>query len=112
MIDFRYHLVSIVSIFLALAVGIVLGAGPLQGEIGDTLGKEVAGLRADKARLNNELESAQAGIDGRDGYIEATNPRILPGALAGRTVAVVMQRPDLSIRTEWIGAPFGGRIDA
>ncbi|MBE3075313.1 MAG: copper transporter, partial [Actinobacteria bacterium] len=26
MIDFRYHLVSIVSIFLALAVGIVLGA--------------------------------------------------------------------------------------
>ncbi|HEX6916657.1 MAG TPA: copper transporter [Phycicoccus sp.] len=89
MIDFRYHLVSIVSIFLALAVGIVLGAGPLQGEIGDTLGKEVAGLRADKARLNNELASAQAGIDGRDGYIEATNPRILPGALAGRTVAIV-----------------------
>lgn len=32
--------------------------------------------------------------------------------MAGRTVAVVMQRPDLSIRTEWIGAPFGGRIDA
>ena len=29
-IDFRYHLVSVVSIFLALAVGIVLGAGPLQ----------------------------------------------------------------------------------
>ena len=30
LIDFRYHLVSIVSIFLALAVGIVLGAGPLK----------------------------------------------------------------------------------
>ena len=37
MIDFRYHLVSIISIFMALAVGIVLGAGPLQGQIGDTL---------------------------------------------------------------------------
>ena len=29
MIDFRYHVVSLVSVFLALAVGIVLGAGPL-----------------------------------------------------------------------------------
>ena len=33
-IDFRYHLVSIVSIFLALAVGIVLGAGPLKEDLG------------------------------------------------------------------------------
>ena len=33
MIDFRYHIVSIVSIFMALAVGIVLGAGPLEGEL-------------------------------------------------------------------------------
>ena len=37
MIDFRYHLVSIVSIFLALAVGIVLGAGPLKEDLGNTL---------------------------------------------------------------------------
>jgi len=29
-IDFRYHLVSIVAIFLALAVGIVLGTTLLQ----------------------------------------------------------------------------------
>ena len=35
-IDFRYHLVSIVSIFLALAVGIVLGAGPLKEDLGNT----------------------------------------------------------------------------
>ncbi len=41
MIDFRYHLVSIVSIFLALAVGIVLGAGPLQDQVGNTLTSEI-----------------------------------------------------------------------
>ena len=37
MIDFRYHIVSIVSIFLALAVGIVLGYGlmPLWGKVPD-----------------------------------------------------------------------------
>ena len=29
MINFRYHVVSIIGIFMALAVGVVLGAGPL-----------------------------------------------------------------------------------
>ncbi len=89
MIDFRYHLVSIVSIFLALAVGIVLGAGPLQGEIGATLKDEVAGLRGDKSQLNAELDAAQKGIEARDGYLAAANPRVLAGTLLGRTVAVV-----------------------
>ena len=69
MIDFRYHLVSIVSIFLALAVGIVLGAGPLKGELGNTLNKEVAGLRKDKIDLNKQLQEARAGTEARDAYI-------------------------------------------
>ena len=37
MISFRYHIVSIVSVFLALAVGIALGGGPLKGEVDNTL---------------------------------------------------------------------------
>ena len=32
--------------------------------------------------------------------------------MAGRTVAVVTQGPDQKLRTEWIGAPFGGRVEA
>ncbi|HSO65735.1 MAG TPA: copper transporter [Ornithinibacter sp.] len=89
MIDFRYHLVSIVSIFLALAVGIVLGAGPLQGEIGDTLSNEVAGLRQDKTDLNAQLEQANAGSEARDAYIGETNPEVLGGVLQDRRVALV-----------------------
>jgi Copper transport outer membrane protein, MctB len=90
LIDFRYHLVSIVSIFMALAVGIVLGAGPLQGEIGDTLSNEVAGLRQDKADLNSQLEQADAGSDARDAYIGETNPDVLAGVLQDRRVALVV----------------------
>ena len=37
MIDFRYHLVSIVAVFLALAIGIVLGSTELQGHTLDAL---------------------------------------------------------------------------
>jgi len=90
LIDFRYHLVSIVSIFLALAVGIVLGAGPLKGELGDTLNKEVAGLRQDKADLNKQLGQVRAGAEARDSYIAETNPILLAGVLQDRRVALVV----------------------
>ncbi len=90
MIDFRYHLVSIVSIFLALAVGIVLGAGPLKGELGATLVDEVAGLRSDKAQLNEQLDAAQRGLEGRDAYLSAVTPSLVAGRLAGRSVAIVV----------------------
>ncbi|MGL5931162.1 MAG: copper transporter [Dermatophilaceae bacterium] len=90
MIDFRYHLVSIVSIFFALAVGIVLGAGPLQGQIGDTLNAQIAGLREDKDDLNRRLDQARAGTEGRDDYLAATSALVLEGVLRDRSVALVV----------------------
>ncbi len=90
MIDFRYHLVSIVSIFLALAVGIVLGAGPLKGEIGATLEDEVAGLRDDKAQLNEQIDALESGVEARDAFISAANPVVLDGRLENRSVALVV----------------------
>ncbi len=113
MIDFRYHIVSIVSIFLALAVGIVLGAGPLQNEIGSTLQGEIAGLRDDKAQLNTELELSRAEIERQDSYLAAVSTRVLAGALEGRTVAVVvLPGADAAVGeavVEAIGAA-GGRV--
>ena len=45
MISFRYHIVSIVSLFLALAVGVALGGGPLKGEVDNTLVEQVEAVR-------------------------------------------------------------------
>jgi len=89
-IDFRYHLVSIVSIFLALAVGIVLGAGPLKEDIGNTLTSEVKNLRADKAALRTQLDTAGNGIQARDEFTTASNRTLLAGRLADTTVTVVV----------------------
>ena len=49
-IDFRYHLVSIVAVFLALAIGIVVGATALQGHVGLGAGQRVK-MRAAADRL-------------------------------------------------------------
>jgi len=74
-IDFRYHLVSIVSIFMALAVGIVLGAGPLKEDIGNTLTSEVKNLRADKASLRSQLDAAEKGSAARDEFTSASKTK-------------------------------------
>lgn len=89
MIDFRYHLVSIVSIFLALAVGIVLGAGPLQDNLGVTLGEQVTSLRAEKEALRAEAAEAARLTEAADQYVEAINPMGLDDLLTGRAVLVV-----------------------
>lgn len=98
MIDFRYHLVSIISIFLALAVGIVLGAGPLQANLGNQLGEQVAALRTEKQALNDKLTTNQKLVDASDEYATAVQERIVRGRLTGhRVVVVAMPSADTTI---------------
>lgn len=90
MIDFRYHLVSIVSVFLALAVGIVLGAGPLKEDIGATLTSQVTQLRSEKTALRADLGTAEQGSQARDTYAADVLPLVIRDQLANRTVALVV----------------------
>ncbi|MDM7856506.1 copper transporter [Cellulomonas alba] len=90
MIDFRYHVVSLISVFLALAVGIALGAGPLKETIGDTLTGQVQQLRSEKDDLRTQLDGANGDLADATTYIDATAGRMLPGSLPGRRVAVVL----------------------
>ena len=95
MIDFRYHLVSIISVFLALAVGIVLGAGPLQANLGDQLSDQVAALRTEKQALNDKLTVSEKLVDASDEYAAAVQPRVVRGRLTGhRVVVLVMPSAD------------------
>jgi len=89
-IDFRYYLVSIVSIFLALAVGIVLGAGPLKGDLGARLTEQMTALRAEKAQLRTDLDAARRGASARDTFSLAVAPAVMQSRLDGKTVALVV----------------------
>jgi hypothetical protein len=89
-IDFRYHLVSIIAIFLALAVGLVVGATTLPGATETALTKAEHALTqrnstllTQNAALRNELNADQA-------YDQAIAPRVLPGLLTGRKVVLVV----------------------
>lgn len=89
MVDFRYHIVSIVAIFLALAIGIVLGAGPLKTTSDAGLKTQVSDLRANSQTLQNSLSSAQSEIQFLDTFGAQAAPSLLAERLAGLQVAVV-----------------------
>ena len=70
MIDFRFHMVSLAAVLIALSVGIVLGAGPLNDNIGATITSEVNRLRADKEELRRQLTREERAGEERDGVVE------------------------------------------
>jgi Copper transport outer membrane protein, MctB len=118
MIDFRYHLVSLVSVFLALAVGIVLGAGPLKDPITEGLSQSVQQLRQDRDALGDQLKTAQAATRNRDTFIDDLQGQLVTGQLSGRAVVLVTLpgadadavRPLTQALTD-AGARVTGRID-
>lgn len=89
MIDFRYHLVSLVSVFLALAIGVVLGAGPLRESIGDTLTNQVDALRRDKENLQLAVGNRDDQIQRRDAFITAIGGEVVAEQLGGRSAIVI-----------------------
>ncbi|RDI17974.1 copper transport outer membrane protein MctB [Rhodococcus sp. AG1013] len=85
----RQHAISIAAIFLALAIGVVLGSGLLSNGM-------LSGLRDDKAELQNEIEDLnqennQLGeqLMSADGFDSAVADRIVRDTLAQRSVILV-----------------------
>ena len=89
MIDFRYHLVSLISVFLALAVGIVLGAGPLRENLGDQLAGQVEQLRTEAEQLRNDKEDLAARNDQLTTFIAEAGPQLVDTTLEGRHIVVL-----------------------
>ena len=89
LIDFRYHLVSIISVFLALAVGIVVGTTALNGVIVDDLRQRVDGLAADKRAREQTINEQQRVLAGASGFVNAVTPQEVAGQLNGRRVTLI-----------------------
>lgn len=89
MIDFRYHIVSIVAVFLALATGLVLGASLLNTQTIETLDSEVDKLNQDKDDLRAELDTLTGQRDSLEAFAGALSPLALRDRLVGERVVVV-----------------------
>jgi hypothetical protein len=92
MINFRFHVVSLIAIFLALALGVVVGAGVIDRGVVNTLNDRLDKVETKSDRIqaeNDALKSAQA----RDAqFIEGLEPFSVPGRLTSEAVAIVAVR--------------------
>ena len=89
MIDFRYHLVSIVAVFLALAVGIVLGSTELRGAALNTLDRTSSALSNKLNAADNENSALQQQVSGDRSFAQAAEPVLLAHLLEGKRVVVI-----------------------
>jgi hypothetical protein len=89
-IDFRYHLVSIVAVFLALAVGIALGAGPLKDPVDVALGNQTEALREERNQLRTQVDELDARVAYDDAWSAAAADPLVRGRLLDQRVVVVL----------------------
>jgi len=89
MINFRYHVVSLVAVLVALGVGLVMGAGLLSSGTGSAAAVEVVDLQAETALLREKVADAEDTLAFSDGYGAAVQPGEISGSLDGRSVVVV-----------------------
>lgn len=89
MVDFRYHALSLVAVFLALGIGIVLGV-----TVGDSLVSDADrnlrdSLRDDVTEARGQVRAEQDLGAKRDEVIDETAPFVGEGRLRGVRVALV-----------------------
>ncbi|MCZ2820210.1 copper transporter [Modestobacter sp. VKM Ac-2977] len=99
MIDFRYHLVSLIAVFLAVALGIVIGTTQLNGPVLTNLQNQVTALQEDKRLLEDETQQLQIALDQVGSFEEAVGPALVADTLAGRSVLLVVGSEDVPAET-------------
>lgn len=91
MISFRFHLVSIVAVFLALALGVLVGTTVVsQGVIEDLERRADEALQRSE-ELRDQVEELQAHLRSWEAFGVSVEPLLVGGQLAGREVLVVTQ---------------------
>lgn len=90
MIDFRYHAMSLAAVFVALAVGLLLGV--TLGDtnlIADVRGNLEASLKKDLSDARRQASDRQDQLDRQDEFLGATYQHLVRGSLRGQRVATL-----------------------
>ncbi len=89
MISFRYHVVSLIGVFLALALGIVVGTTALNGPITNDLRNQVDTLKNDRSSLAAQLKLSQDQAGDAQRFAGEYGPAIVKGTLANQNVVLL-----------------------
>jgi Copper transport outer membrane protein, MctB len=88
-IDFRYHLVSIIAVFLALAVGLAVGSTALSGKAEEALTAAQHRALADNNSLRKDDKLLQQEVAADQAIATANSKTILDGLLQNEKVVLI-----------------------
>src|SRR5947209_4879762 len=89
MISFRYHLVTIVSVFLALAVGVLLGGTVFDTGLANTLDLQVRQLQQSVNQYRTTIADLERKAAQWQQYGDQTLAALIANRLDGRSVVIV-----------------------
>jgi hypothetical protein len=88
-INFRYHVVSLTAVFLALAIGLVVGTAALNGPVADSLKGSVDALGKDNRQLREQVDLLTEEVNQEEKFATEAAPLILGNSLQGRRVLLL-----------------------
>ena len=92
MINFRFHLVSLIAVFLAVGLGILVGSTVVDQKIVERLDREINSVRKENAQRNDENKQLADENSLQQKFIELTAPFVVDGRLDGQSVAIVAEQ--------------------
>lgn len=111
MISFRSHIVTLVSVFLALAVGVVLGGGPLKSHVDTRLADKVQSDRQARSALQSKVATLTKSNAFDDAFAKTAAPGLIGDRLRGRVVSLLVlpsaRKADVAALTGLIGTAGG-----
>jgi Copper transport outer membrane protein, MctB len=115
-ISFRYHVVSIAAVFLALAVGVVLGSAGVSDRLLSAVSNQADDLAGQVQTLRAERDDLAAGQRASDEFARRVGPAAVRGLLQGSSVTLVTSGADPADRDAVVallqqaGATVGGEV--
>lgn len=89
MIDFRFHLISLVAVFLALGLGILMGSVVLDQQLVEILERDISELRSEKQELQDDVISLERDLEANTRFAGVAEEWLLADVLEGREVIVL-----------------------
>jgi hypothetical protein len=92
MINFRFHIVSLIAVFLALALGIVMGATVVNRAIVDRLNDRIDTVEENANRRKAESDQLRSEVGQLQGYVDSSKDYAVTGRLNGANVVTIAAR--------------------
>jgi len=114
-IDFRYHVVSIIAVFLALALGLFVGSTSLQDAVVHTISTKADSVKHANDALTSQVQTLQNQVKADENFDKALLPYAVAGRLSGQLVSIVsVPGASDSVRKQLVAAvnAAGGTLSA